>query len=142
MSISSQLKTTTIKKGGIIMGYTNYWTQKKAFTKSQWNIIKKEYDYIKENFVNVLIEDQTEKPDEIVFNGLQKNDLDHETFYISKNFREPHYKNDNVGFNFCKTARKPYDLAVWHLLTFIKMIAPDSIELNRDGWNYWRVNNE
>ena len=56
------------------MGYTNYWTQKKAFTKSQWNIIKKEYDYIKENFVNVLIEDQTEKPDEIVFNGLQKND--------------------------------------------------------------------
>ena len=32
------------------MGYTNYWIQKKPFNNRQWNIIKKEYDYIKENF--------------------------------------------------------------------------------------------
>ena len=32
------------------MGYTNYWIKKKPFNNRQWNIIKKEYDYIKENF--------------------------------------------------------------------------------------------
>ena len=53
---------------------------------------------------------------------------------LTKNFREPFYNGDDVKFNFCKTARKPYDLAVWHLLTFVKMIAPSSINISRDGW--------
>ena len=111
------------------MGYTNYWTQKKPFNNRQWNIIKKEYDYIKENFgVNNGFEE------EIIFNGKSKNNLDHETFVLTKNFREPFYNGDDVKFNFCKTARKPYDLAVWHLLTFVKMIAPNSIDISRDGW--------
>ena len=124
------------------MGYTNYWIQKKPFNNRQWNIIKKEYEYIKENFgVNNaneyeenIIEDQTTKSDEIVFNGNEKNNLDHETFVLTKNFREPFYDGDDVKFNFCKTERKPYDLAVWHLLTFVKMIAPNSINISRDGW--------
>ena len=124
------------------MGYTNYWIQKKPFNNSQWNIIKKEYDYIKENFgVNNaneyeenIIEDQSTKSDEIVFNGNKKNNLNHETFVLTKNFREPFYDGDDVKFNFCKTERKPYDLAVWHLLTFVKMIAPNSINISRDGW--------
>ena len=124
------------------MGYTNYWIQKKPFNNRQWNIIKKEYDYIKDNFgVNNanryeenIIEDQTTKSDEIVFNGNEKNNLDHETFVLTKNFREPFYDGDDVKFNFCKTERKPYDLAVWHLLTFVKMIAPNSINISRDGW--------
>ena len=128
------------------MGYTNYWTQKKPFNNRQWNIIKKEYDYIKENFgVNNaneyeenIIEDQSTKSDEIVFNGNKKNNLNHETFVLTKNFREPFYNGDDVKFNFCKTARKPYDLAVWHLLTFVKMIAPNSIDIRRDGWYYGR----
>ena len=127
------------------MGYTNYWTQKKPFNNRQWNIIKKEYDYIKENFgVNngfeeeIIIEDQTTKFDEIVFNGNEKNKLNHETFVLTKNFRESFYDGDNVKLNFCKTERKPYDLAVWHLLTFVKMIAPNSIDIARDGWYYER----
>ena len=132
------------------MGYTNYWIQKKPFNNRQWNIIKKEYDYIKENFgVNNaneyeenIIEDQTTKSDEIVFNGNKKNNLDHETFVLTKNFREPFYNGDDVKFNFCKTARKPYDLAVWHLLTFVKMIAPNSIDIKRDGWYNGRKEND
>ena len=132
------------------MGYTNYWIQKKPFNNRQWNIIKKEYDYIKENFgVNNaneyeenIIEDQTTKSDEIVFNGNEKNNLDHETFVLTKNFREPFYDGDDVKFNFCKTERKPYDLAVWHLLTFVKMIAPNSINISRDGWFNGRKEND
>ena len=81
-----------------------------------------------------IIEDQSTKSDEIVFNGNKKNNLDHETFVLTKNFREPFYDGDDVKFNFCKTERKPYDLAVWHLLTFVKMIAPNSINISRDGW--------
>ena len=132
------------------MGYTNYWIQKKPFNNRQWNIIKKEYDYIKENFgVNNaneyeenIIEDQTTKSDEIVFNGNEKNNLDHESFVLTKNFREPFYDGDDVKFNFCKTERKPYDLAVWHLLTFVKMIAPNSINISRDGWFNGRKEND
>ena len=126
------------------MGYTNYWTQKKPFNNSKWNIIKKEYDYIKENFSDDdgIIEDQTKKSDEIIFNGKSKNDQDHETFVLTKNFREPFYTGDDVKFNFCKTARKPYDLAVWHLLTFVKMIAPNSIDIRRDGWYHGEKEND
>ena len=80
------------------MGYTNYWTKKKPFNNSQWNIIKKEYDYIKENFSDDdgIIEDQTEKSDEIIFNGKSKNNLDNQTFVLTKDFREPFYNGDDV----------------------------------------------
>ena len=80
----------------------------KNLNDNQWDIIKKEYEYIKENFSDDdgIIEDQSEKSDEIIFNGKSKNNLDHETFVLTKNFREPYYNGDDVKFNFCKTARK------------------------------------
>ena len=116
------------------MGYTNYWTQKKPFNNNQWDIIKKEYDYIKENFSDDdgIIEDQTEKSDEIIFNGKSKNNLDHETFVLTKDFREPFYKGDDIKFNFCKTARKPYDIAVWHMLFFTKNKTNGLSKISRD----------
>ena len=42
----------------------------------------------------------------IAFNGDGTKDLDHESFVL----------DDGVGFNFCKTARKPYDYAVRTIL--------------------------
>ena len=65
------------------------------------------------------------KMDEIIFNGNSIGDLDHETFYINK-------KNDQESFNFCKTARKPYDLAVWHLLYFINKETGAMEKISRD----------
>ena len=128
------------------MGYTNYWRRKKPFNDTQWIKIKDEYAYMTENFGNIIIEDQTEKPDEIVFNGLRKGNLDHETFYIAKNsdsyppdkdivdYDAPYIEDDvdRYSHNFCKTNRKPYDLAVWHLLTFMVQVAPECIEISRD----------
>ena len=58
-----------------------------------------------------IIIDQTKLKNEIVFNGNPKNEQDHETFYINK-------QNVYDGFNFCKTARKPYDLAVLAFIIF------------------------
>ena len=72
-----------------------------------------------------IIVDQSGNKDEIVFNSNSIGNLDHETFYISK-------KNDQKSFSFCKTARKPYDLAVWHLLYFIKHQTGAMEEISRD----------
>ena len=72
-----------------------------------------------------IIIDESENDDEIIFNGNPKDEQDHETFYINK-------KNDKESFNFCKTARKPYDLAVWHLLYFINNETKAMKKISRD----------
>ena len=60
---------------------------------------------------------------EIVFNGFK--DLSHETFILTPAIN---------GFNFCKTARKPYDVAVTALLIYIYSIK-SNIKITSDG-NY------
>jgi|TARA_R100001244_G_scaffold99386_1_gene74270 hypothetical protein len=111
------------------MGYTNYWYQNKPFTDQEWKKVKDEFEYIKEMSSDVI--DETRKVDEIVFNG--KGDLSHETFVLTKNPRtKEQYKGEDLSFNFCKTAEKPYDLAVWHLLFFAKNKTKALSEISRD----------
>ena len=113
------------------MGYTNYWHQHNDFTDTEWSQIKQEYEYIKEACENIIV-DETKKTDEIVFNGSPENDQDHETFILNKNTKtKKDYKEQDLSFNFCKTAMKPYDLAVWHLLCFVQRICPD-FAISRD----------
>ena len=110
------------------MGYTNYWHQHNDFTDIEWKQIKEEYEYIKEVSEGIIV-DETKKTDEIVFNGKH---LDHETFVLNKNTNtKKDYEGQDLSFNFCKTARKPYDLAVWHLLCFVHRICPD-FAISRD----------
>jgi hypothetical protein len=114
------------------MGYTNYWHQHNDFTDSEWKQIKQEYDYITEVCVDIIV-DVTITTDEIVFNGKGENA--HETFHLSKNAKPFNFKKDYEGqdtsFYFCKTAMKPYDIAVWNMLTFINRICP-SFSISRD----------
>lgn len=116
----------------LIMGYTNYWHQHNDFTDEQWKSIKEEYEYIKEVCGNV-IKDETITTDEIVFNG--KESLSHETFVLKKDAKPFNFKKDYEGqdtsFYFCKTAMKPYDIAVWYMLTQIQRICP-SVSISRD----------
>ena len=49
--------------------------------------------------------------DKIAINGDREHDLNHETLY---------FDNEEVGFAFCKTARKPYDYAVRKILKYAK----------------------
>jgi len=62
------------------------------------------------------------------FNGI--NDDAHETFYVKVN---------DSGFNFCKTARKPYDKVVTACLILLKHYF-NFIEVSSDGdldeWKY------
>ncbi len=94
------------------MGYTRYWQRtKKPITQ----------DFVDE--VNKIIADSRSKGiticnglgegeptvtlNKIAFNGDGSRDLDHETCY---------FDNEETGFAFCKTARKPYDYAVRNVL--------------------------
>ena len=117
------------------MGYTNYWYQTKPFSDPQWKAIKAEYLYLKEqNKITKLFVNQTDDIDDgILLNGIGQDS--YETFCLYKDGnleRISLYEDDDIHYNFCKTAYLPYDLIVWHLLVFAKAVAPGSITISRD----------
>ncbi len=61
---------------------------------------------------------------DIVFNGDASKGEDHETFLLSK---------VNSGFQFCKTARKPYDRYVKAVLLVAQHFAPGALDVSCDG---------
>jgi hypothetical protein len=98
------------------MGYTHYWNHNGIST-TDWRILA-EYAHsligmASEKGINLAVKfDEPEKLPEINeawirFNGIGEDG--HETFYLT---REP------TEFDFCKTARKPYDWVVADLLAF------------------------
>ena len=112
------------------MGYTNYWECETDFTDDEWKAVCEEAQYMKEidsayqeNMFRTL--DSVDiLENEICFNGVA--DLGCETFYLN---------NKATDFSFCKTNELPYDIYVWHLLTFCQMIKKD-FHARRDRW-YW-----
>lgn len=90
------------------MGYTRYWERtdkpiNPEFLAEVQSIIRTCFikgiglgDAFGENTPEVTL-------DCVAFNGSAAKGLDHESFVID---------NNGIGFNFCKTARKPYDYAV------------------------------
>jgi hypothetical protein len=65
--------------------------------------------------------------DELVcFNGDASMDYDHETCYLALD-------NDDYEFDFCKTARKPYDVAVCLTLLCFKKTFGDDFSYSSDG---------
>jgi len=117
------------------MGYTNYWHQYNDFTDQEWKSIKDEYEYVKEVLENNgIIVDETTDESEIRFNGRKDKNEDHETFVLRKESRvmeKKQYPEQDLSFDFCKTAMKPYDIAVWHMLCFINRIKPE-FSISRD----------
>lgn len=115
------------------MGYTNYWKQPTDFTVDEWCAVKNEAEYLKSvgNNFNVGI-----YKDEIIING---NNEGCESFDLKRLARtKAVFKNQDLSLHYCKTKELPYDLAVWHLLTFCQMIKKD-FECSRDGWA-WEKN--
>ena len=96
------------------MGYTHYWKLPKI-NKKTWAKIQAAAKEIVTEVPNLLQDsfDTTKPPvvgpDIIQFNG--KGQDGHETFYVQR--------SDPGGFNFCKTARKPYDKAVTAVLCVV-----------------------
>jgi hypothetical protein len=110
------------------MGYTHYIENKRAFTDSEWKALTAE---VKELLANsdVPIGGPDGKigtkpkfcKDYIGFNGI--GDDSHETASVIKDAR---------NFEFCKTARKPYDKVVVEFYKLIRKYDPN-VKLSSDG---------
>lgn len=108
------------------MGYTHYFPQGKPATEQQWAKITSDFKKIVP-LLPIQRDDRNHRPppvghDLIFFNG--KAEDGHETMVL-----EP----EGSGFQFCKTARKPYDKAVVALLILANHHAPGVWEISSDG---------
>jgi len=74
------------------------------------------------------------KPDGVCFNGDESRGEGHETFHIPLKFEgwDSHPERP-MKFAFCKTARKPYDLAVMATLLVFKHHFGDGFTVSSDG---------
>lgn len=95
-------------------------------------------DYCAKKKIDLVWECDVTKPPAVTpnlirFNGLQ--DEGHETFMVTREMpKDPSYDPDSKeSFDFCKTARKPYDLAVCLVLLSMSRHAPKSFKVSSDG---------
>ena len=93
------------------MGYTRYWRRTEAHMDESFvKFCNEVFETCKK--LGIKIGDGWGENEPIVttnliaFNGDASKDLDHESCVL----------DNEVGFNFCKTARKPYDYAVRTIL--------------------------
>ena len=127
------------------MGYSNYIRQSKDFTDTEWTAITTDIRKLFENLPAVIpdkgipgdsgevlkIDDQDGGPPivndkHVLFNGAGYFGADHETFELTK-------QRMDDGFSFCKTARKPYDLAVQACMLIAMYHAPYTIKISSNG---------
>lgn len=128
------------------MGYTHYW-KFRAVPKGQAKQVEETYQLairqcqkIIRSYNKSVKEIDIKHPDRLSgysahtkvndygglnFNGTQ--DLSHEDFTMREHF------NQNEGFNFCKTAEKPYDIVVVACLITMKHYLGDLIDVSSDG---------
>jgi len=101
------------------MGYTHYW-QNPGFTQDEWTEVRKfAKRIVAETDVPIQFEDDIatapQIDNEVIrFNGV--GDAAHETFYLAK--------QPSSSFQFCKTARKPYDEVVVAMLIMLSTVNP------------------
>ena len=98
------------------MGYTRYWERtEKKIGEDLVAYVRGVIADCKDRGITIRNGAGLKKPnvslERISINGDGEDgkDLAHETFYMD---------NKEVGFNFCKTARKPYDYAVRKILRY------------------------
>lgn len=116
------------------MGYTHYMKQSRDFIPEEWDEIKKGAQFVvkectKQGIELRLEDDSEEDPvindDVIRFNGMEGNG--HETFLVTRKIFE--------SFNYCKTAGKPYDLAVTAILAITSYYS-DAVRVTSDGYQH------
>lgn len=117
------------------MGYTHYWKHRKI-PDEKWapflRDVKKVFNHPE---VRALIrfEDDSEDPpradaEVIRFNGRDGNG--YETFLLCK--------EERLGFAFCKTSRKPYDMVVTAILLLAHKHLSPELTISSDGsWVEW-----
>ena len=123
------------------MGYTHYWYIADEIGQDSWDKFLVDFRTILPNFDETLDIQGDQKlqhdKDMIYLNGI--GELSHETFCFLRITQLTAYtqRDDDNGliFNFCKTARKPYDIAVCSALIIAKKHFGESIMISSDGDN-------
>jgi hypothetical protein len=141
------------------MGFTHYYrTYAKEFSQGDWNVFIKDIQKLLANLpehsdssggyhrndpllLNGCSRSKTPivNETEVWFNGTGGDDLGHETFALSrlnggKDFGAYSKKGERpAAFAFCKTARKPYDLAVQAALILYKRHFGEDVSVSSDG---------
>lgn len=110
------------------MGYTHYWTTLQPIDADAFDKLQKGIKAIIETAIDAGIPIYDESTNRtIAFNGVGRNA--HETFVIQVG---------DTGFNFCKTAEKPYDAVVTASLVLLKEQLGSEVEIDSDGdWSDW-----
>lgn len=122
------------------MGYTHYYYLPEQLDHEKFSHlvqdVKKILDHIDVQLGDGIGENEPIITEEdIVFNGVGEDG--HETFALSRN--NPIMGDDTFAFNFCKTALKPYDLAVAATLLRLKHHFGDQVKVSSDGGDEeWR----
>tara|TARA_R110000744_G_scaffold322162_1_gene428187 strand:- start:35 stop:487 length:453 start_codon:yes stop_codon:yes gene_type:complete len=119
------------------MGYTHYWNiYQTIIPQDIWRSFASDFIKILPQFMDKLDHETDQKFDingnDIRFNGIGEES--HETFTINrKNPMEKSYDGEIKYFDFCKTARKEYDIAVCCALIIAKKHFADIIGISSDG---------
>jgi hypothetical protein len=113
------------------MGYTHYWTQTRDCTHEEWSQIREDFEALLKDVQHVQgiplangngdLGTSPEISDKRIFFNGAGNDA-HETFCLYR-VRPPRESWQSIrGGDFCKTARKPYDLAVTAALCYLASV--------------------
>lgn len=111
------------------MGYTHYWTILEPINADAFAKLQEGIKAIIETANEAGISISNESTDGVIaFNGAGRDA--HETFVI---------KVGDTGFNFCKTAEKPYDAVVTASLILLKKELGIEVLISSDGrWIDWQ----
>ena len=122
------------------MGYTHYWYIVDKISQDSWDKFLGDFRLILPNFENTLDIQGDQKlqhdKDMIYLNGI--GELSHETFLLERVTDTTGFTqrdDDGMIFKFCKTAQKPYDIAVCSALIIAKKHFGESIVISSDGDN-------
>ena len=130
------------------MGYTHYFYRKPKLNPNRFAKVVEDFkiaiNLIRDKGIDICGWNGSGDPIlndlEIRFNGMA--DQSHETFILLLNYKKPDYqkadffepgKSKGLAFQFCKTAQKPYDLAVMTALVIAKHHLKDQIHISSDG---------
>jgi hypothetical protein len=127
------------------MGYTSYWRRKKKLPARRFAQAAEDCRRVVEHLVRergFLLTDDSEEggippplfcKDEVRFNGVGEEG--HETFIVLREYVPQDWQKPERGlyFDFCKTARKPYDLAVCACLIAFARHFGESFPVGSDG---------
>lgn len=122
------------------MGYTHYWAQTRNFTNEEWFDVVTDFNEILKYVQHTIgiplangMGDAGSAPvfdiDHITFNGVGEES--HETFNINRK-RRKEWEGGIIEHDFCKTARKGYDLAVTACLCYVSSVT-QNYHVSSDG---------